>query len=72
MYGNMNADILWLILLSQYLVKECDMTRIQADSFIFYQKDYGGKLNLMMSVHVDNVFMAGMPETLENIKEMIK
>ena len=68
MYGNMNADILWLILLSQYLVKECDMTRIQADSFIFYQKDYGGKLNLMMSVHVDNVFMAGIPETLENIK----
>ena len=27
-----------------------------------------GKLELVMSVHVENVFMAGAPETLNNIK----
>ena len=32
MYGNMDADILWLIILSKYLIKKCDMKRIQADS----------------------------------------
>ena len=40
------------------------MTRIQADYFIFYKKDDGGKLQLVMSVHVYDVFMAGRPKTL--------
>ena len=31
-----------------------------------------GKLELMMYVHVDDVFMAGRLKTWENIKEMIK
>ena len=31
-----------------------------------------GKLKLVMSVHVDGVFMAGKPETLKVIKENIK
>ena len=48
------------------------MTRIQADSCIFYKKDYCGKLETVMSVHVDDVIMSVMPETLENIKYMIK
>ena len=30
------------------------------------------KLELVMSVHVDDVFMAGEPETLKVIKENIK
>ena len=30
----------------------------------FYKKDEGGKLELVMSVHVDNVFMAGKNEAL--------
>ena len=38
----------------------------------FYKKDEGGKLELVMSVHVDNVFMAGKTEALEKIKDIIK
>ena len=34
----------------------------------FYKKDDNGKLELVMSVHVDNDFMAGNPETLDKIK----
>ena len=30
------------------------------------------KLKLVMSVHVDNLFMAGNVETFKNIKEQIK
>ena len=40
--------------------------------FNFYKKYYGGKLGLMMSVCVDDLFMEGRPETLENIKDIIK
>ena len=47
------------------------MTRSKSDSFILYKKYYDGKLELVMSVHVDDVFMAGIPETLEKIKETI-
>ena len=31
-----------------------------------------GKSELVMSVHVDNLFMAGIMETFKNIKENIK
>ena len=34
-----------------------------------YKKYDGEKLELVMSVHVDDIFMAGRPETLENFKE---
>ena len=30
-YGNVDAALLWLRLLDKYLIKECDMKRIQAD-----------------------------------------
>ena len=39
---------------------------------IFFSKDEKGKLELVISVHVDYVFMAGKPETLKVIKERIK
>ena len=48
------------------------MTRIQADSCIFYKKYDYGKLDLVMSIHVDDVFLSGITETSENIKETIK
>ena len=47
------------------------MTIIQAEYFIFYNKYDKGKLELIMSVHVYDVFMAVSPETLENIKKLI-
>ena len=37
-----------------------------------YKKYDGEKLELVMSVHVDDIFMVGRPETLENCKEIIK
>ena len=38
----------------------------------FFMKYEKGELELVMSVHVDNVFMAGKPKTLKDIKENIK
>ena len=35
-------------------------------------KDEDGKLELMTSVHIYNVFMSGRPDSLEKIKVLIK
>ena len=35
MYGNVDSDLLSLILLAIYLINECNMTIIRADSFVF-------------------------------------
>ena len=48
------------------------MKRIQTDYCILYGKYDIGKVELVISIHVDGVFMAGMTDKLENIKEMIK
>ena len=48
------------------------MTRSQAESFISYSKYDEGKLELVVSVHLDDLLIAGRPETLESIKELIK
>ena len=72
MYGNVNIYLLWLRLLDKYSFNECNLKRSKADSCIFYKKYDNGELELVMSVHVDNVFMEGNPETLDKIKEKIK
>ena len=72
MYGNVDAALLWLRLIAKYLVNECNMVRSKACYCIFCRKDEDGKFELGMSVHVNNVFMAGNSETLEKIKELIK
>ena len=64
----MDAALLWLRLLATSLIKSCDLKRRKADSYIFYKKDGDGKLELVMSVHVDGVYMARKPETLKKIK----
>ena len=61
MYGNVDAALLWLRLLAEYLVNECNLKMSKADSCISYRKDEKWKLELVMSVHVDNLFMAGKP-----------
>ena len=55
----------------KYLIKKFNLKRIKAYSFIFYEKDDNEKLGLVISVHVDDVFMEGKMETLEKIEEMI-
>ena len=65
---NVDAAILCPILLAKYLVNKCNLKRSKADSYIFLRKDEKGKLELVMSVHVDDVFVAGNMETLKNIK----
>ena len=72
MYGNFYAELLWLRILDNYLVDECNLKRIKADSCIFFRKYEKGKLELVMSVHEDGVFMSGKPETLKVNSEKIK
>ena len=68
MYGNVDTALLWLKLLSKYLIKDCNLKRSKSDSYIFYKKDYGGNLELVITVNVDDLFMARNPELLKNIK----
>ena len=48
------------------------MKIIHTDSCILYGKYDSVKVELVISIHVDGVFMAVMTDKLENIKEMIK
>ena len=59
MYGNLHAVLLWLKLLAKYLIKKCNPKISKADSYIFYKKFDDGKLEIVMSVNVDNVFLGG-------------
>ena len=61
MYGNVDAALLWLKLLTEYLVKECNIKNIKADSCILFSKYMKRKLELVMSVHLDDVCMSGKP-----------
>ena len=71
MYGNVDAAILWLRLISKYLMNVCNKTRSNTDYCIFYKKYDNGQLELVMYVLVDNSFMPGRPEILEYVKGMI-
>ena len=65
MYVNVDAALLWLRLLAEYSVNECNLKRSKADSCIFFRKYESGKLELLMSVHVDELFMYGKPEKIK-------
>ena len=69
MYGHVDAVLLWMILLAKYLVNKCNLKRSKSNSCIFLRKYDKGNLELVMSVHVDDVFMADKTKTLKNIKE---
>ena len=68
MYGNVDADILWLIPIAKYLTNECNITIIKVDYWIFYKKGGDGKSELVVSVRIEDVFMLGRSETLDKIK----
>ena len=57
-YGNVDAALLWLIMLSKYLVNECNIKRRNADSCILFRKYEKGKSKIVMLVHVDNVLIS--------------
>ena len=59
-------------MLAKYVINKCSMTRIQEDSCIFYKKDDEEKLDIVVDVHIDNVFMLQKLETLEKLNELIK
>ena len=71
MHGNIDAALLWLRLLAKYLVKKYNLKRSKADSCIFFEKYDKGYLELVISVHVEDVLMAVNPETSMNTKEKI-
>ena len=71
MYRNVEAALLWLIPIAKYLTNKCNLKRSKAEPFIFYKKDDNGKLILMMSLHLDDVFMSWKSDTLEKTKENI-
>ena len=64
MYGNVDSALLWLILLDKYEIMQCHITISQTDSGIIYNKYGELKLELVMSICVDDVFMTGRPKTL--------
>ena len=66
MHRNVDTALLWLRLLSEYLVNEYKLSRSKADSCIFFGKDEKWKLDLFISVHVDDIFIACKPETIKN------
>ena len=68
MYGDVESALLWLRLFDKYFVNECNLKSRKDNSCIFFNKYYKGKLELVMLFHVDDVFMSGNPETLNNIK----
>ena len=65
MHGDVDAEILWLRLIAKYLVNECNLKRSNANSCILFKKDDKGKLELMMSAHVDDVFVDVNTKTLK-------
>ena len=52
MYVNVDAALLSLILLPKHLINKCNLKRRNVDYCNFYTKDYNGKLELIISVHV--------------------
>ena len=68
MYGNFDTALLWLILLAKYLVNERNLKRSKVDYYILFRKYEKGKLEIVMSVHVYDVFMAVSMEILKDIK----
>ena len=72
MYENVDVAILLLDRLSKYLIKICFLTKIQSELCILYRKHNRGKLELMMSVYIDEMFMAGKLDNLEKQKELLK
>ena len=70
MYKNIDAALLRIRLMAKYLVNKCNLKRSTADSCILFGKYEEGKLELVMSVHVDDVFMAGKSETLETLNKI--
>ena len=73
MYGQVDAALLWLRTFGDYLEKECKMKQSKADPCIFFRKDEKtGELILILSVHVDDVIVAGKKEFVEELKEKVK
>ena len=72
MYGNVDAEILWLRLLAKNLVNECNLRSSKADSYILFGKYEKGKSDIVMSVHVDDVLVAVKTEILKYITENTK
>ena len=71
MYANVDAAPLWLRMIAKYLINIWNLKRSKDESCIFYKKDDNGKLEIVMSVHVDDVFMARKLEKLSTIKDII-
>ena len=68
MHGNVDAALLWLILLDKYLVNELNLKRSKANSYILFKEYDKGRLEIVMSVYVDDVFVDGKPEPSNNTK----
>ena len=68
MYGNVDSALLWIRLLDKYLVNKCNLKGEMQNPVFYLGNVEKGELELVMSVHVENAFMAGTPETLNNIK----
>ena len=61
MYVIVDALLLWIRMLAKYLVNEWSLKRSEADSCILFRKYDKHNLELVISVHVDDLFMDGKP-----------
>ena len=68
MYRNVDTALLWIRMLAKHLVNRCNLKMIKADSCILFRKYEKGKLEIVMSVHVEDTFMDYNPEILKDIK----
>ena len=69
MYGQVDAALLWLRTYGDYLCSSCGMEQSKVDPCIFYKKDKKtGELLMVLSIHVDDVVVAGIKECIDELK----
>jgi len=65
MYGNIDAALRFFEKYSGILVTNLSLTQSQTDPCIFFKHDEAGKLNLLISTHVDDSLIGGQKWVME-------
>ena len=65
MYGNVDAAVKFFKLLSRWMVDNMKMKQSLADPCVFYKLDANDKLELLVSVTVDDCAVTGLPKNIE-------
>ena len=71
-YGMVDAVLIFYKAYSVQLMKSMGMTQSKADACMFTRQDETGKTILIMSSHVDDIFVAGTPDAIAWFKQQLK